>query len=129
MRQVWTEDEFSGFQGEFYNYPPLPDGAHFQPKCVQQPHPPILLPLDSQQGFVPMGKLGYQIAIGGGGLHNVRGDAVLKDDVMNYRQAWLDAGHPGVPSVAIRMNTHVAATQREADRVREASKERGWSTR
>jgi alkanesulfonate monooxygenase SsuD/methylene tetrahydromethanopterin reductase-like flavin-dependent oxidoreductase (luciferase family) len=121
MRQVWTEDEFSGFQGEFYNYPPLPDGAHFQPKCVQQPHPPILLPLDSQQGFVPMGKLGYQIAIGGGGLHNVRGDAVLKDDVMNYRQAWLDAGHPGVPSVAIRMNTHVAATQREADRVREAS--------
>ena len=121
MRQVWTEDEFSGFQGEFYNYPPLPDGAHFLPRCVQKPHPPILLPLDSQQGFVPMGKLGFRIAIGGGSTHNERGDAVLKDDVKNYRQAWLDAGHPGDPSVAIRINTHVSATQREADQVREVS--------
>ena len=64
-----------------------------------------------------MGKLGYRIAIGGGSLHNERGDAVLKDDVKNYRQAWMDAGHPGVPSVAIRMNTRVAATQREADQM------------
>ena len=122
IRQVLTEDDFSGFQGEFYNYPPLPDdGARFLPECIQKPHPPILLPLDSQQGFVPMGKLGYRIAIGGGSLHNERGDAVLKDDVKNYRQAWLDAGHPGDPSVAIRMNTHVSATQREADHFREAS--------
>ena len=118
IRQVLTEDDFSGFEGEFYNYPPLPDdGARFLPKCVQKPHPPFLLVLDSQQGFVPMGKLGYRIAIGGGSLHNERGDAVLKDDVTNYRQAWLDAGHPGDPSVAIRINTHVAATQREADRL------------
>ena len=122
MRQVWTEDRFSGFDGEFYNYPPLPDdGSRFLPQCVQKPHPPILLPLDSQQGFVPMGKLGYRIAIGGGSTHNERGDAVLRDDVKNYRQAWLDAGHPGDPSVAIRINTQVSATRREADRVREAS--------
>ena len=46
---------------------------------------------------------------------------MLKDDVKNYRQAWLDAGHPGDPSVAIRINTHVSATQREADQVREVS--------
>lgn len=121
MRQVWTEEEFSGFDGEFYNYPALPEGANFLPRCVQKPHPPILLPLDSQQGFVPMGKLGYRIAIGGGGLHNVRGDAVLKEDVKNYRQAWVDAGHRGDPSVSIRMSTHVVATQREADRIRESS--------
>ena len=119
IRQVLSEDVFSGFKGEFYNYPSLPDdGSNFLPKCIQKPHPPILLPLDSQQGFIPMGKLGYRIAIGGGSLHNVRGDAVLKDDVKNYRQAWLDAGHPGDPSVSIRMNTRVVATQREADRVR-----------
>ena len=118
IRQVLAEDKFSGFEGEFYHYPPLPDdGARFQPNCVQKPHPPFLLVLDSQQGFIPMGKLGYRIAIGGGSLHNERGDAVLKDDVKNYRQAWMDAGHPGVPSVAIRMNTRVAATQREADQM------------
>ena len=123
IRQVLSEDVFSGFAGEFYNYPALPDdGSNFLPKCIQKPHPPILLPLDSQQGFIPMGKLGYRIAIGGGSLHNVRGDAVLKDDVKNYRQAWLDAGHSGDPSVSIRMNTRVLATQREADRVREAAR-------
>ena len=123
IRQVLTEDVFSGFKGEFYNYPSLPDdGSNFLPKCIQKPHPPILLPLDSQQGFVPMGRLGYRIAIGGGSLHNVRGDEVLKDDVKKYRQAWLDAGHPGDASVSIRMNTRVVATQREADRVREAAR-------
>ena len=70
LRQALTEDQFSGFAGEFYNYPALPADSRFLPKCVQKPHPPILLPLDSQQGFEPMGKLGYRIAIGGGGMHN-----------------------------------------------------------
>ncbi|GEM_PF-6975277 len=50
-----------------------------------------------------------------------RGDDVLREDVKRYRQAWQDAGHPGDPSVTMRMSTFVAATQREADRVREAS--------
>ena len=40
--------------------------------------------------FPPMGRMGYRIAIGGGSSHNERGDAVLKEDVKNYRQAWTD---------------------------------------
>ena len=120
MKKVWTEEEFSGYQGEYYNYPPLPSGGRL-PKSVQKPHPPILLPLDSQQSFVPMGKMGYRIAIGGGNdLHNKRGDSVLKEDVERYRQAWRDAGHPGNPTVAIRIPTHVSATKEEAIRTREA---------
>ena len=78
MKKAWTEEEFSGFQGEFYEYAALPSGASIMPKPVQKPHPPILLPLDSQQSFVPMGRMGYRIAIGGGSSHNERGDAVLK---------------------------------------------------
>ena len=116
MKQAWTEEEFSGFQGEFYDYPALPEGSEVLPKPVQKPHPPILLPLDSQQSFVPMGRGGYHIAIGGGSSHNERGNAVLKQDVMGYRQAWRNAGHLGDPKVVIRISTYVAATQAEVDR-------------
>ena len=116
MKQAWIEEEFSGFQGEFYDYPALPEGSEVLPKPVQKPYPPILLPLDSQQSFVPMGRGGYRIAIGGGSSHNERGDAVLQEDVKHYRQAWREAGHPGDPKVVIRMSTYVAATQGEVNR-------------
>ena len=116
MKQAWTEDRFSGFHGEFYDYPALPAGAGILPKPVQKPYPPVLLPLDSQQSFAPMGSMGYRIAIGGGSSHNQRGDAVLRDDVQSYRQAWKDAGHPGEAKVVIRISTYVAATRAEADR-------------
>ena len=36
------------------------------PKPVQKPYPPMLLPVDSQESFEPMGTHGYRIAIGGG---------------------------------------------------------------
>ena len=94
------------------------------PKPVQKPHPPILLPLDSQQSFVPMGRMGYRIAIGGGSSHNERGDAVLKgrrQELPPYRQAWTDAGHPGDSRVVIRISTYVAATQAQAKRTLEAA--------
>ena len=67
-----------------------------------------------------MGRNGYWIAIGGGSSHNERGDAVLKQDVANYRQAWRDAGRTGDPKVVIRISTHVAATRAEANRTLEA---------
>ena len=95
MKQIWTEEQFSGYRGEFFDYPPLPGVARLNPKPVQKPHPPILLPIDSQQSFVAAGRRGYSIAIGGGSSHNERGDAVLKQDVKNFRQAWNDAGHAG----------------------------------
>ncbi|MYA18176.1 MAG: LLM class flavin-dependent oxidoreductase [Gammaproteobacteria bacterium] len=116
MKQAWSEEHFSGFQGEFYEYPALPAGSGVMPKPVQKPYPPILLPLDSQQSFGPMGRMGYRIAIGGGSSHNERGDAVLREDVRQYRQAWEDAGHPGDAKVVIRISTYVAATQAEANR-------------
>jgi alkanesulfonate monooxygenase SsuD/methylene tetrahydromethanopterin reductase-like flavin-dependent oxidoreductase (luciferase family) len=120
MKQAWTEDEFSGYHGEFYDYPRLEPAGRVSPKPVQKPYPQIVLPLDSQQSFVPMGRNGYWIAIGGGSSHNERGDAVLKQDVANYRQAWRDAGRTGDPKVVIRISTHVAATRAEANRTLEA---------
>ena len=98
MKQLWAEDHFSGFEGKYYNYPAFYEPYLAIPKPYQKPYPPMLLPVDSQESFVPMGARGYRIAIGAGSSpHNLRGSAVLKEDVKAYRQAWEDAGHPGRP--------------------------------
>ena len=116
MKQLWTEDQFSGFEGKFYNYPPFDDPSFTVPKPFQKPYPPMLLPVDSQESFVPMGTNGYRIAIGGGGSHNPRGSSILRDDVESYRRAWREAGHPGEPTTVIRIPTLVAETEAEVTR-------------
>ena len=80
----------------------------------------MLLPVDSQESFEPMGTHGYRIAIGGGtSPHNLRGYAVLEEDVQRYRKAWQEAGHPGDPTTVVRMPTLVAETKAEAQRLTE----------
>jgi alkanesulfonate monooxygenase SsuD/methylene tetrahydromethanopterin reductase-like flavin-dependent oxidoreductase (luciferase family) len=93
MKQLWTEEHFSGFEGQFYHYPAFYESYLAIPKPYQKPYPPMLLPVDSQESFVPMGTRGYRIAIGAGSSpHNLRGSAVLKEDVKAYRRAWKGAG-------------------------------------
>ena len=120
LKQLWTEEHFSGYEGKYYNYPPFSDPSLNIPKPYQKPYPPMLLPVDSQESFVPMGTQGYRIAIGGGGSHNPRGTSVLRDDVESYRKAWRDAGHPGNPTTVIRIPTLVAETKAEAQRAADA---------
>jgi alkanesulfonate monooxygenase SsuD/methylene tetrahydromethanopterin reductase-like flavin-dependent oxidoreductase (luciferase family) len=68
-----------------------------------------------------MGIKGYRIAIGAGSSpHNLRGSAVLKEDVKTYRQAWKDAGHAGDPTTVVCIPTLVADTTAEATRQTEA---------
>ena len=43
--------------------------------------------------------------MGGTSPHNLRGSAVLKEDVKRYRQAWQDAAHPGDPTTVVRIPT------------------------
>jgi len=114
MKQLWTEEHFSGFEGKYYNYPAFYESYMGIPKPYQKPYPPMLLPVDSQESFVPMGAEGYRIAIGAGSTpHNLRGSAVLREDVKSYRKAWMDAGHPGDPTTVVRVPTLVADTQAE----------------
>jgi alkanesulfonate monooxygenase SsuD/methylene tetrahydromethanopterin reductase-like flavin-dependent oxidoreductase (luciferase family) len=121
MKQLWTEEHFSGFEGKYYYYPAFYEPYLAIPKPYQKPYPPMLLPVDSQESFVPMGTRGYRIAIGAGSSpHNLRGSSVLKEDVKSYRQAWKDAGHPGDPTTVVRIPTLVAATPAEATRQTEA---------
>ena len=117
LKQLWTEEHFSGFEGKYYNYPAFYEPYMGIPKPYQKPHPPMLLPVDSQESFVPMGERGYRIAVGAGSSpHNLRGHAVLRDDVQSYRQAWKKAGHPGDPTTVVRVPTVVADTKAKADR-------------
>ena len=117
MKQLWTEEQFSGFEGKYYSYPAFYESYMGIPKPYQQPHPPMLLPVDSQASFIPMGEKGYRIAVGAGSSpHNLRGHSVLRDDIKNYRQAWKDAGHPGDPTTVVRVPTVLAETKAEADR-------------
>ena len=113
MKQLWAEENFSGFEGRYYNYPAFYE-SHLS---IPKPYPPMLLPVDSKESFVPMGTQGYRIAIvAGSSPHNPRGSAVLKEDVKAYRQAWKAAGHPGDPTTVVRIPTLVAETNAEATR-------------
>ena len=81
LKQLWDEDRFSGFEGKYFKYPAFYESYMSIPKPVQKPMP-MLLPVDSQESFVPMGEQGYRIAIGAGSSpHNLRGSAILREDV------------------------------------------------
>src|SRR4030095_12974699 len=112
------EDHFTGFAGKYYQYPAFYESYLNIPKPVQKPYPPMLLPVDSQESFEPMGTHGYRIAIGGGtSPHNLRGYAVLKDDVQRSGRAGRGAGPPAAPTTGVRMPTLVAETKAEAQRL------------
>ena len=111
LKQLWEEDRFSGFEGKYFSYPAFYESYMSIPKPVQKPMP-MLLPVDSQESFVPMGEQGYRIAIGAGSSpHNLRGSAVLREDVKAYRKAWIEAGHEGDPATVVRVPTLVADTK------------------
>ena len=118
MKQLWTEDHFSGFEGKYYNYPAFYENYLSIPKPYQKPYPEMLLPVDSQESIVPMGTMGYKIAIGAGSsTHNIRGTSILREDVKSYRKAWKDAGHAGEPTTVVRIPTLLADTSEEAERL------------
>src|SRR5437879_11788318 len=59
LKQLWTEDHFSGFKGKYYTYPAFYEPYLAIPKPYQKPYPPLLLPVDTQESFVPMGNMRY----------------------------------------------------------------------
>src|SRR5919204_482383 len=43
MKQLWTEEHFSGFEGKYYKYPAFYEAYLGIPKPYQKPYPPMLL--------------------------------------------------------------------------------------
>lgn len=101
VRQAWTGEPFS-YHGEFYRV----EGATVAPRPYQVPHPPIRMAATSDETFPAAGRMGLPIFIG---LRSTE-IADLQAQLAPYRQAWREAGHPGEPSVYLRVPVYVSPT-------------------
>jgi len=101
IRLGWTGEPFS-YEGQFYRI----QNATVVPRPYQTPHPPIRMATTSEETFPLAGRLGLPIFIG---LRTTE-IADLQAQLAPYRQAWREAGHPGAPSVYLRIPVYVSPT-------------------
>jgi alkanesulfonate monooxygenase SsuD/methylene tetrahydromethanopterin reductase-like flavin-dependent oxidoreductase (luciferase family) len=101
VRRAWTGEPFS-YAGEFYRV----DNATVAPRPYQVPHPPLRMAATSDETFPAAGRLGLPIFIG---LRSTE-IADLQAQLGPYRDAWREAGHPGRPSVLLRIPVYVSPT-------------------
>ena len=101
IRLGWKGEPFS-YQGQFYRV----DNATVVPRPYQVPHPPIRMATTSDETFPLAGRLGLPIFVG------LRTTEIpdLQEQLAPYRQAWHEAGHPGQPSVYLRIPVYVSPT-------------------
>ena len=101
IRLGWKGEPFS-YQGQFYRV----DNATVVPRPYQVPHPPIRMATTSDETFPLAGRLGLPIFVG------LRTTEIsdLQAQLAPYRQAWREAGHPGEPSVYLRIPVYVSPT-------------------
>src|SRR5207253_2289319 len=105
IRQGWKGEPFS-YEGEFYRV----DNATVTPRPYQVPHPPIRMATTSDETFPAAGRMGLPIFVG------LRTTEIpdLQAQLAPYRQAWRDAGHPGQPSVYLRIPVYASTTEKGA---------------
>ena len=103
--QGWKGEPFS-YDGEFYRV----HNATVVPRPYQVPHPPIRMATTSDETFPLAGRLGLPIFVG------LRATEIadLQAQLAPYRQAWREAGHPGEPSVYLRIPVYASTTERGA---------------
>jgi alkanesulfonate monooxygenase SsuD/methylene tetrahydromethanopterin reductase-like flavin-dependent oxidoreductase (luciferase family) len=101
LRRAWTGLPFS-HRGEFYRV----DDATVAPRPYQVPHPPLRMAATSDETFPAAGRMGLPIFVG---LRSTE-IADLQAQLAPYREAWRDAGHPGRPSVYLRIPVYASPT-------------------
>jgi alkanesulfonate monooxygenase SsuD/methylene tetrahydromethanopterin reductase-like flavin-dependent oxidoreductase (luciferase family) len=101
IRQAWTGEPFT-YAGQFYRI----DNATVAPRPYQVPHPPIRMAATSDETFPAAGRMGLPIFVG------LRTTEIpdLQAQLAPYRQAWREAGHPGYPSVYLRIPVYASTT-------------------
>jgi alkanesulfonate monooxygenase SsuD/methylene tetrahydromethanopterin reductase-like flavin-dependent oxidoreductase (luciferase family) len=102
IREGWKGEPFS-YEGRFYKV----QNAIVCPRPYQKPHPPIRMATTSDETFPAAGRLGLPIFVG------LRTTEIpdLQLQLAPYRQAWRDAGHPGNPSVYLRIPVYCSTTE------------------
>ena len=107
VTRAWTEDVFS-YEGKFWSY----RDVAIWPRPVQQPHPPIMIPIvGSQESIEFAGRHNIAITPGlaGGGL---------RDDIVRfYAKSLAAAGHRITPDhLSLALNAYVADSKAQAVR-------------
>ena len=105
LKQAWQGEPFS-HEGHFYRF----ENATVSPRPYQMPHPPIRMATTSDETFPLAGRLGLPIFVG------LRTTEIpdLQEQLAPYREAWREAGHPGQPSVYLRIPVYVSTTEKGA---------------
>ena len=105
LRRAWTGESFS-YDGQFHTI----KHATVTPRPYQVPHPPIRMATTSDETFPAAGRMGLPIFVG------LRTTEIpdLQAQLAPYRQAWREAGHPGTPSVYLRIPVYVSTTDKGA---------------
>jgi alkanesulfonate monooxygenase SsuD/methylene tetrahydromethanopterin reductase-like flavin-dependent oxidoreductase (luciferase family) len=103
--EAWKGEPFS-YEGQFYRV----QNATVTPRPYQTPHPPIRMAANSHETFPAVAKMGLPVFIG------LRAAEIpdLQVHLTAYRQAWREAGHPGDPSVYLRIPVYVSTTEEGA---------------
>jgi alkanesulfonate monooxygenase SsuD/methylene tetrahydromethanopterin reductase-like flavin-dependent oxidoreductase (luciferase family) len=111
VRRAWTEESFS-FEGRFWNY----SDVSIWPRPVQQPHPPVWVPVTSSKETIEWAAE-HDIPITPGAIASSSG---LREDITNYYARCLEQhGHQLTPDhLILPANAYVADSK--ADAVKEA---------
>jgi alkanesulfonate monooxygenase SsuD/methylene tetrahydromethanopterin reductase-like flavin-dependent oxidoreductase (luciferase family) len=105
IQQAWQGEPFS-YEGEFYRF----QNATVAPRPYQVPHPPIRMAATTEETFPAVGRMGLPVFIG----LRLAEIPDLQAHLSAYRQAWREAGHPGQPSVYLRIPVYAATTEKGA---------------
>ena len=102
IKLAWKGEPFS-YEGKFYRV----SNATVAPTPYQKPHPPMRMATTSRDTFATVGAMGLPSFIG----IRVAEIPDLQADLALYRQSWREAGHPGEPSVYLRVPVYVSDTE------------------
>src|SRR5262249_2677467 len=105
LREAWKGEAFD-YAGDFYRF----QNVTVAPRPYQVPHPPVRMAANTEETFPAVGKMGLPIFVG------LRANEIsdLQANLALYRQAWREAGHPGLPSVYLRIPVYVSTTEQGA---------------
>ncbi len=104
--QAWSGETFS-YEGKYNTI----TNASISPLPYQKPHPKVRIAASSEDSFGRIGRLGYPIFLG------LRAMDVedLKTNLMEYREEWQAAGHPGEGGdINVRFPMYLAPSDSEA---------------
>ena len=103
IKTAWKGQPFS-YEGQFYRV----TNATVAPTPFQVPHPPMRMAATTSETFPAVAKMGMPVFIG------LRAAEIpdLQANLVLYRHAWREAGHPGNPSVYLRIPVYTTTSEK-----------------